>query len=321
MSMHPQIVEFLTRMAGYGFRPAQELDPEEARAQYLQTIAVRGVVPTPIGATEDIAVPGPGGPIPVRLYRPAGAEGPLPVLVYYHGGGHVIGSIETHDAITRALATGADCLVASVDYRLAPESKFPAAVEDCFVVLQWIATNAGKIGADAARIAVGGDSAGGNLAAVAALMARDAGWPALVLQLLVYPVTDFACDTPSYTTYANGFGSLQAPTMHWFRDHYLRSPEDAEDWRAAPLRVERLDDLPPACVLLAQCDVLRDEGVAYADRLTAAGVPVEEVEYPGMIHGFFALAPLIDGAVAAQTKASAALRAAFKIAQDTSSTA
>ncbi|MDH3714406.1 MAG: alpha/beta hydrolase [Gammaproteobacteria bacterium] len=321
MSLHPQIVEFLNRMAGYGFRPTQELDPEEARAQYLRTIAVRKVVPPPIGATEDIAVPGPGGPIPVRLYRPADVEGPLPVLVYYHGGGHVIGSIETHEAITRALANGASCLVASVDYRLAPESKFPAAAEDSFVALQWIAANAGKIGADATRIAVGGDSAGGNLAAVATLMAREAGEPALVLQLLVYPVTDFACNTPSYATYASGFGSLQAPTMHWFRDHYLRGPGDAADWRAAPLQAARLDDLPPACILLAQCDVLRDEGAAYAERLTAAGVPVEEVEYPGMIHGFFALAPLIDDAVAAQAKASAALRAAFKIAHDAPNTA
>jgi acetyl esterase len=311
MNMHPQIVAFLESMAGYGFRPVQELDAVAAREQYARTIEVRAIEPQPVAAVEDFAAPGPGGTLPIRLYRAAGAPARAPLLVYYHGGGHVIGNIETHDALTRALANGADCVVASVDYRLAPEAKFPAAADDAFAALACLVDDADRLGIDASRIAVGGDSAGGNLAAVAALMARGSGGPSLVLQLLIYPVTDYACDTESYTTFANGFGSLQAASMHWFRDQYLRGPEDAMDWRAAPLRAEDLSGLPPACVLLAQCDVLRDEGVAYAERLQAAGNAVELVEYPGMIHGFVPLAPTIDDAVTAQARACEALRRAF----------
>ena len=199
----------------------------------------------------------------------------------------------------------------SVDYRLAPEHKFPAAAEDAFAAVRWCAAHGAEIGADPRRIAVGGDSAGGNLAAVAALMARDAGGPAMRLQVLVYPVADYACDTESYRTYATGYGMLEAQSMRWFRDQYLRGEADRLDWRAAPLRAADLSGVAPALVLTAQCDVLHDEGEAYAQRLRAAGVEVEHRDCEGMIHGFFTMAPAIDGAVRAQALACDALKRAF----------
>ena len=238
----------------------------------------------------------------------------LPALVYFHGGGHVIGNLDTHDAVARNLCNGAGCIVVSVDYRLAPEHKFPAAAEDASAAVGWCAAHGAEIGIDPRRMAVGGDSAGGNLAAVAALMARDAGGPAIRLQVLVYPVTDYACDTESYRTYSDGYGMLDARSMRWFRDHYLRGDADRLDWRAAPLRAGDLTGLPPALVLTAQCDVLHDEGEAYARRLRAAGVEVEYRKARGLIHGFFTMAPMIDGAVRAQALVCDALKRAF--AQD-----
>ncbi|MCY4223095.1 MAG: alpha/beta hydrolase, partial [Thiotrichales bacterium] len=234
----------------------------------------------------------------------------LPSLVYFHGGGHVIGSPDTHDATARNLCNGAGCVVMSVDYRLAPEHKFPAAAEDAFAAVHWCATHGAEIGVDPRRIAVGGDSAGGNLAAVAALMAREAGGPAIRLQVLVYPVTDYACDTASYHIWATGY-VLEAASMRWYRDHYLRDEADRRDWRAAPLRAADLSGLPPAFVLTAQCDVLHDEGEAYAQRLRAAGVEVEYHRCDGMIHGFFTMAPAIDGAVRAQALVCKAMKDAF----------
>jgi len=307
----PQIQQVIDALAASEFEPVHALTPHEARAQYDAMIEARGITPAPVGAVEDRALPGPGGDLPVRIYRPDLGGDDLPALVYFHGGGHVIGSPDTHDATTRNLCNGAGCVVMSVDYRLAPEHKFPAAAEDALAAVRWCAAHSAEIGVDPRRIAVGGDSAGGNLAAVAALMAREAGGPALRLQVLVYPVADYACDTASYRTYATGYGTLEAASMRWFRDQYLRDEADRRDWRAAPLRAADLSGLPPALVLTAQCDVLHDEGEAYAQRLRAAGAEVEYHRCEGMIHGFFTMAPAVDGAVRAQALVCEAMKGAF----------
>lgn len=313
MSVHPQIEEFLQRLASLELPTFNELTPAEARAQVEDMVKARNIETEPVAAVEERAIPGPGGELPIRIYRPAGdAARQPPILVYFHGGGHVIGSLDTHDAVARSLCNGAACLVASVDYRLAPEAKFPAAAEDAFAATAWLAENAGSLNADGSRMAVAGDSAGANLAAVAALMARDAGGPELRLQVLTYPITDYACESRSYKAYANGYGMLNADSMYWFRDHYLRGNADIADWRASPLRAERLDGLAPALVIAAGCDVLHDETIDYANRLTEAGVPVEVHDYPGMIHGFYAMAPMLDDAVDAQARTFEALKRAFQ---------
>ena len=311
MPVDPQIQQVIDALAASEFGPVHELTPQEARAQYDRMIAARGIAPAPVGAVEDWTIPGPGGDLPVRIYRPGIRGENLPAFVYFHGGGHVIGSLDTHDATARNLCNGAGCVVVSVDYRLAPEHKFPAAAEDAFAAVRWCAAHGAEIGADPRRIAVGGDSAGGNLAAVAALMARDAGGPGIRLQVLVYPVADYACDTESYRTYAEGYGMLEAQSMRWFRDHYLRGEADWLDWRAAPLRAADLSGVAPALVLTAQCDVLHDEGEAYAQRLRTAEVEVKHRDCEGMIHGFFTMAPAIDGAVRAQALTCEAMRRAF----------
>ena len=311
MPVHPQIQQVIDALAASEFGPVHELTPADARAQYERMVKARAIEPAPVGAVDDRAIPGPAGNLPVRIYRPDPGAGSRPALVYYHGGGHVIGNLDTHDATARNLCNGAGCVVVSVDYRLAPEHKFPAAAEDAFAAVRWCAAHGAEIGVDPRRIAVGGDSAGGNLAAVAALMAREAGGPAIRLQVLVYPVADYACDTGSYRTYATGYGMLEARSMRWFRDHYLRGEADRLDWRAAPLRAGDLSGVAPALVLTAQCDVLHDEGETYARRLRAAGVEVEHRDCEGMIHGFFTMAPAIDGAVRAQALVCDALKAAF----------
>ena len=312
MPVDPQIQQVIDALAASDFGPVHAQSPAEARAQYLRMVETRGIRPAPVGAVEDRSIPGPAGDLPVRIYRPDLDAPTLPVLVYFHGGGHVIGNLDTHDAVARNLCNGAGCIVVSVDYRLAPEHKFPAAAEDAFAAVIWCAAHGAEIGIDPRRIAIGGDSAGGNLAAVAALMARDAGSPAIRLQVLIYPVTDYACDTESYRTYSGGYGMLDAPSMRWFRDHYLRGEADRLDWRAAPLHAGDLTGLPPALVLTAQCDVLHDEGEAYARRLRSAGVEVDHRDITGMIHGFFTMAPAIDGAVRAQALVCGAMKSAFE---------
>ena len=311
MPVHPQIQQVIDALAASEFGPVHGLTPTEARAQYERMVQARGIEPDPVGAIEDRAIAGPSGALPVRIYRPDVDAEHLPALVYYHGGGHVIGNLDTHDAVARNLCNGAGCVVVSVDYRLAPEDKFPAAAEDAVAAVRWCAARGLDIGIDPRRIAVGGDSAGGNLAAVAALSVRDAGGPAIRLQVLVYPVTDYGCDTGSYRTYATGYGMLEARSMRWFRDHYLRGEADRLDWRAAPLRAADLSGLPPALVLTAQCDVLHDEGEAYVRRLREAGVDVEYMDYEGMIHGFFTMAPMVGGAVQAQALVCDALKRTF----------
>ena len=311
MPVHPQIQRVIDTLAASEFGPVHELTPAQAREQYERMVQARGIAPAPVGAVEDRAIPGAGGDLPVRIHRPDVDAGDLPALIYYHGGGHVIGNLDTHDAVARNLCNGAGCVVVSVDYRLAPEHKFPAAAEDAFAAVRWCAAHGSDIGVDTGRLAVGGDSAGGNLAAVAALTARDAGGPAIRLQVLVYPVADYGCDTGSYRTYAVGYGMLEARSMRWFRDHYLRGAADRLDWRAAPLRAVDLSGLPPALVLTAQCDVLHDEGEAYAQRMRESGVDVEYLDCEGMIHGFFTMAPMIDGAVRAQALVCDALKRTF----------
>jgi acetyl esterase len=312
MALHPQVITLLEKMAAADLKPVADMMPVDARVQFDATAALPDDKRTPVGAIEEIGVPGPAGQMAVRLYRPEDvADGALPLLVYFHGGGHVIGSLDSHDEVARSLCVGAGCLVASVDYRLAPEHKFPGAVDDAFAATQWLAANAASIGADANNIAVCGDSAGANIAAVVALMARDAGGPALVAQHLVYPLADYACQSPSYTAYAVGHGPLTEAGMLWFQGHYLRSADDADDWRASPIKASDLSGLPPALVITAEYDVLHDEGVALADALAAAGTPVEHIDWPGMIHGFFSFAPYLDDGKAAQRLVCERLRAAF----------
>ena len=309
-TLHPQILQVLDAMAKAELRPIEAMTPAEARAQMEATARSRKAEPLPVARVEERLIAGPAGAIRLRLYWP-NAAGRVPAIVYYHGGGHVIGSLDTHDLVARNLCAGAEALVASVDYRMGPEHKFPAAVDDSWAALQWVADNAASLGADPDRIGVHGDSAGANLAAVVALMARDAGYPQLRLQSLVYPVSDYTMSGESYGKYATGYGILTRDAMAWFRDHYLRAPEDAEDWRASPLKAPDLKGVAPAIIVTAECDVLHDDGERYADALRAAGVPVEYKEYPGMIHAFLGMVPVVDDAINAQRQVAAAFKRAF----------
>lgn len=308
MPLDPQARALLDQVKALGGLPLNELSAPDARlaAQALGTLSGP---PAAVAAVENRTVPGPAGALPVRIYTPAGS-GPFPVLVFFHGGGWVIGDLDTQDGACRALANGASCVVVSVDYRLAPESKFPAAPEDTYAATRWVAANAASIHGDPARIAVGGDSAGGNLTAVTAQMARDRGGPRLVFQLLVYPVTDGSCDTASYRDNADGY-LLTKDMMLWFWNHYVRSDADRFNPLASPLRAHSLEGLPPALVQTAEFDPLRDEGEAYAAQLKEAGVPVKLTRYEGMIHGFFGMGSVIDRAKTAIAEAAAALRCAF----------
>ncbi len=308
--LHPQIREVLSVMAEAGLRPIEEMTPAEAREQMEATARARQAEPLAVAKIEERMIPGPAGEIRLRLYWPPAAA-PVPAIVYYHGGGHVIGSLDTHDFVARNLCGGAGALIASVDYRMGPEHKFPAAVEDSFAALQWVQANAASLGADPGRIGVHGDSAGGNLAAVVALLARDAGGPQLRLQSLVYPVTDYTMSGDSYGRYATGYGILTRDAMVWFRNHYLRTPQDANDWRASPIRAQSFAGVAPAIVITAECDVLHDDGERYAEGLRRAGVPVEYREFPGMIHAFFGMVPAVDDAMNAQHLVWRAFKQAF----------
>ena len=308
-SLH-QIREVLRVMAEAKLRPLEEMTPAEAREQVEATARARKAEPLPIARVEERMIPGAAGEIRLRLYWPRAAA-PLPAIVYYHGGGHVIGSLDTHDFVARNLCAGVGALVASVDYRMGPEHKFPAAVEDFWAALQWVAANAASVGADRDRIGVHGDSAGANLAAVVALLARDAGAPKLRLQSLVYPIADYGLVGDSYEKYAEGYGILTKGAMVWFRDNYLHSPEDANDWRASPIRADNLAGVAPAIVITAECDVLHDDGQRYAEALRRAGVPVEHKNFPGMIHAFFGMVPAVDDAMNAQRLVWAAFKRAF----------
>ena len=312
MPLDPQARALLDQANAMGMPPLHTMSVPEARASLAAMASLQGE-PQSVAQIVDRHAPGPAGDVPVRLYTPAG-QAPFPALVYYHGGGWVLGGLDTHDGVCRQMASSAGCLVVSVDYRLAPEHKFPAAAEDAYAALQWVATNADGLGVDPARIAIGGDSAGGNLTAVVALMARDRGTPAVAFQLLVYPVTDSACDTASYRENADGY-FLTKDAMLWFWNHYTRDAADRRNPYAAPLKAQDLRGLPPALVMTAEFDPLRDEGEAYAARLREAGVPVQLTRYHGMIHGFFGMSALLDQAKEAIQEATTALRTAFKRAR------
>ncbi len=307
MPLDPQAKQILDQLAALGLPPYTSLSPEEARAQ---AAAARATAPgEPVAHVEDRTIPVDGGEIGVRIYTPAGS-GPFPALVFFHGGGWVLGSVEGSDASSRSLANAGGCVVVSVEYRLAPEAKFPIPAEDCYAATRWTVEQAAAINVDPARVAVAGVSAGGNLAAAVALMARDRGGPRLAHQLLVVPVTNRDFSTGSYEENATGYG-LTTEAMRWFWDHYLRTDDDAGNPYAAPLQAADLRGLPPATVQTAEYDPLRDEGAAYARALEAAGVPVQYTCYPGMVHTFFSMATLLTTGRQAVDDAGAALRAAF----------
>ncbi|BCJ86773.1 alpha/beta hydrolase [Effusibacillus dendaii] len=308
MTLDPQAKMFLDQLAASNAPPLSELSPQEGRESISGIKELAGPL-EPVAKVEDMAVPVDGGEITVRVYTPSG-EGPFPLFVYYHGGGWVIGDLDTVDSPMQAVANRAGCIVASVDYRLAPEYKFPTAVEDCYAATVWVRENAQQFNGDANRIAVGGDSAGGNLAAVVSQLAKQRGGLELAFQVLIYPATDLSFNTQSYRDNGEGY-FLTKDSMNWFKNHYLRTESDARNVLASPLLAEDLSDLPPALVITAEYDPLRDEGEAYAARLKEAGVPVELTRYEGMIHGFFWMAGLMDKGKAAIEQVAGSLRSAF----------
>jgi acetyl esterase len=312
MSLHPQVAALLERASRSPLPPYYEVPPTVARRLYRDSRAALTPDPPAVESVQLLLAPGAGGPVPVRHYRAngTGREERLPALLYFHGGGWVIGDLDTHDVVCRTLANAARCAVFSVEYRKAPESRFPAAVEDCFAATTYVASRAAALGSDAGRLAVGGDSAGGNLAAVVALLARDAGGPAIAFQLLIYPATDQQMTFPSIERNGTGY-LLTKQAMHYFRGHYLARAEDWLDWRASPLLAASLADLPPALVLTAGYDPLLDEGGAYADRLSRHGVKTEYCNYPDMVHGFITMGRALDTANAALDRCARALRAAW----------
>jgi acetyl esterase len=308
MPLDPIAAGLLQQMDEAGMPPLNEMSPEDARvaAEGFRDLAGE---PEDVADVRDTVVPGPGGDIPVRVYTPRG-DGPFGCLVYYHGGGWVLGDIQGLDSTCRALANAAGCVVVSVEYRLAPEHKFPAPFDDSYAALEWVAANAGSLDVDASKLAVGGDSAGGNLAAAVALKARDAGGPRLALQLLVYPVTNHDYSTPSYSDNGDGY-LLTLDMMKWFWDHYLATAEDGANPLASPLLAPDLGGLPPAVVYTAEFDPLRDEGEAYAARLREAGVRVTSNRFDGQIHAFFQMLGVFPAARQAIDAAGAELRSAF----------
>ncbi|HSD53682.1 MAG TPA: alpha/beta hydrolase, partial [Burkholderiales bacterium] len=289
-----------------------QLGAPAARALYRETRGKLAAAPPEVARVADLRASGPAGDIPVRLYRPLGSPDgePLPVLVYFHGGGWTIGDLDTHDVPCREFANLARCAVVSVDYRLAPEHKFPAAFDDAVTATHWVHVHAESLGVDAARLAVGGDSAGGNLAAAVAIALRDTRGPRIAMQTLIYPATDMTADMPSHLAFAEGY-MLTRDAVLWFKGNYLRGPEDERDWRASPLRAGDLTRLPPAYVITAGFDPLLDEGRAYADRLREADVRVTYECFEGMIHGFVTMGAAIAAAHHAIYRASLELKRAF----------
>lgn len=283
----------------------EKLAPPQARETFNKVWPTLGGTPAPVAKIENREIPGPAGKIPVRIYTPEG-PGPFPVLVYFHGGGWVICSLDTHEPVCRALTAGAGCVTVSVDYRLAPEHKFPAAPNDSYAATKWVADNAASLNCNPAHLAVGGDSSGGNLAAVVCLMARERGGPKIAFQLLIYPATDSSFEQASHRELAEGY-FLTRSRMMWFYGHYLTDQDKLNPY-ACPLRANDLKGLPPALVITAEFDPLRDEGEDYGRRLRAAGVPVTVSRYDGTIHGFISMAGVIDKGKRGLEEASAALR-------------
>lgn len=291
MSVDPQVRTILEVLAGLGGPKFVEMSAVDARAWFN---SFRRPFEVPIGAVEDRSIPGPGGDIPVRIYTPVdAAAGPLPVLVYFHGGGWVVGDLDSHDAVCRSLANASGCKIVSVDYRMAPEDPWPASPDDCYAAVEWVVAHAAELGVDTNRLAVGGDSAGGNLAAVVTLRARAANGPHIAFQLLIYPAVDATMSMPSNESNGEGY-FLEKVGMEWFYGHYLTDASDAKNPDVSPLFADNFSGLPPAYVITAEYDPLRDEGRAYAEKLEAAGVAVEYINYPTMIHGFFGFQALVN---------------------------
>ena len=306
----PAMRDVLGRMALANRPPFHSLTPGQARAAYEAGSGVLEISKPELARVHEFSIPvRDGHAVPARLYAPSAEK--LPVLLYFHGGGFTIGSIATHDVLCRQLSHLAGCAVVSIDYRLAPEHKFPVAAHDAWDALQWLACHAAELGLDARHLAVGGDSAGGTLAAMCALLARDAGL-ILALQLLFYPGCASHQNTASHHRFCRGF-VLDEADISWFFNHYLRGPADREDWRFAPLNAEHVDDVAPAWFGLAECDPLVDEGLMYADKLRAAGIPVDLEIYRGVTHEFIKMGRILPEARHAHADAARALRQAFHL--------
>jgi len=311
MPLDPRVQDLLAMVAAAGRPKVWESSPEEARQGMVALAQALDARDVPIGQVENGELPGPAGRLRFRLYVPVAVPpGPSPGLVYFHGGGFVIGGLDTHDGLCRLLCNASGCRVISVDYRLAPEHRFPAAVEDALTATRWVAAHASELGIDPGRIAVGGDSAGASLAAVVCQLARQQGGPRPALQLLFCPGTDRSADTASSRDFAEGY-LLERKAMDWFADQYLDAGVDRRDPRISPLLAADVADLPPAHIHTAEFDPLRDEGKAYADRLAQAGVAVRYTCHPGMIHHFYGLIEAIPYARTAVEEAGAAVREAL----------
>lgn len=308
MSLDSQSAAVVNMFAELGMDQVYKVSLSAFRDSYRQNLGDLSLERSALACVEDQVIPGPVQAIPVRIYRPqGGSSGPKPLLVFFHGGGFVIGDLDTHDGVCCQLTGLADCITVAVDYRLAPEHLFPAAADDAQAALNWVAANASALGADPARIVVGGDSAGGNLAAVVALRARALGGPAIALQVLAYPVTEQLDEMRSRMQYADGY-ILTRDIMTWFTEQYLPDPAGRSHPDASPLRATDLSGLPPALVITAGFDPLVEEGESYARRLEAAGVPVQLTRYEGTIHGFIGMYPLIDKGREALAEWAAAIR-------------
>jgi acetyl esterase len=310
MPLDPQVQAVRERAIAEGIQPLYTLSIEEARAADLAAIQESAGTGEPVRHVADTTVPGPDGDVPVRVYRPTETTEPLPTLVYFFGGGWTLGSIETSDEICRNLTNLVPCQVITVGYRLAPEHKFPAAVHDCYGAVAWLAEHGRELGADPGRLAVGGDSAGGNLAAAVTLLSRSNGGPALAAQVLVYPNTDYRGDTESMRD-GDDPVLFNRRSVAWYWGHYLADPEDGRNPLASPLLADDLRGLPPALVITAEYDPLRDEGERYAERLREAGVPVALSRYDGMAHGFFASPAVFDASRHARVEVATFLRERF----------
>jgi acetyl esterase/lipase len=309
MSLDPQAKSFLDTIAGFGGPPLEQLPLADARKVPLGLIEFGGSEET-MAEVQNRSIIGPGGPIAVRVYRPV-KKGTLPALMFFHGGGFVICNLDTHDRLCRSLANASGCAVVSVDYRLAPEHKYPAAVDDAYAATRYVAEHAAEFGIDPNRIAVGGDSAGGNLAAVVSLLARDRGGPRLKFQLLIYPLVDFEDKSPSMRQFGQGDHFLSIEGLDWFKETYLARADAAREPSVSPMNATDFRGLPPAMVITAECDPLRDQGEAYARKLEAAGVRVELKRYEGMIHPFLSLAGIITAGKTAIADAAAAVKGAL----------